>query len=224
MKKSYLIALAAVVIVFSNWKTIDKDSMIKDVFYKNNYQSRLEQNVNDKVKISWLPAWSKGSYEELKGRNIYACIPLLPQLKDLRGNNVESKFEIPNTSRYLVVEKNGETLHFSIRTFIGENHDMITSRTALQNFTGTVLVKGMDDNSNKLQRYCNGSVSMVSSDQICVYWTVCTWHGSGAAWCTPYVTTTSLRSEIPYAYPCTYPGSADCSYFPAGSHVEQYCE
>lgn len=216
--------LAAILIVFSNWRLPEEGNLIKNTFYKNNLQARLEQEVNEKVKIIWQPVWEKGSYEELKTSVTYACIPLRPEMRDQLNNYVDGKFELPNTSRYLVAEKQGDIVNFSIRTFIGENHDNITSGAGLKNFTGTVLIKSMDGGANKLQRYNNGPVSMLNSDPVCVYWTVCTWHGAGAVFCAPYVTTTSMRSSIPYAYPCTYPGNQNCTYFPAGSHVEQYCE
>jgi hypothetical protein len=226
MKKSYLmITIAIFPFVFSNWRFAEKDNQIKSTFIKNNLIDRLEDKVNEKLKIVWQPVWEKGSYQELNNLNTRAYIPILPNLKDQMGKTVDGKFEMRNTTRYLYVEKKGSRMEFYIRTVIGENQEYMTSASTFENFTGTVLTKSLSGTTSKVELYHNGSKAKIGNEPVCVYWTVCTWVlTSASGGCSQYVTTTSPRSAVPYAFPCTDPGTIECTYFMVSSHVEQYCE
>jgi hypothetical protein len=97
-------------------------------------------------------------------------------MKDQQDKTLDGRFDLPNTTRYLYVETKGRNMEFSIKTVIGEHHE-----SNLKNFSGMVLTKSLSNTTGKVQLYTKGSITKLSKEWICVYWTVCTWSLSGAA-------------------------------------------
>jgi hypothetical protein len=174
-----LLLIALIVLIYSckkeiyNIETEPNDSQnqtqiinnLKTNFYQKKYGDKLEEKLNDTIKIVWEPNWQSYKVNILSDSLTYYYIELIPVSFNLKTNVSNHSVKELNIKRFLLIGKSTNKEFFRIANYFFDEKTSndkkavraIGSNYTFDNFSGHVLYENLDINSFNETHYINGA-------------------------------------------------------------------
>lgn len=132
--------------------SVDKLDSLKDVFYKNGFDKKISNKINDTINITWRPKWNK-ALTVVKDSISYSYIPLIPELKSLTRS---LKIGNLNQKQFLIIKNAKDFLRatYILKAGSGKVQDTLSSK--LTNFSGMLYLDDFQLNKRVRYEYNNG--------------------------------------------------------------------